>query len=57
MIREQKLEREREIARKKQRIDNIIYYGTIVAILGFGGFMIWFIVDMAIGMGQRAGKW
>ena len=57
MIREQKLEREREIARKKQRIDNIVYYGTIAAILGFGGFMIWFIVDMAIGMGQRAGKW
>ena len=57
MIREQKLEREREIARKKQRIDNIIYYGTVIAILGFGGFMIWFIVDMAIGMGQRAGKW
>ena len=57
MIREQKLEREKEIARKKQRIDNIIYYGTVIAILGFGGFMIWFIVDMAIGMGQRAGKW
>jgi YesN/AraC family two-component response regulator len=57
MIREQKLEREREIARKKQRIDNIIYYGTVIAILGFGGFMVWFIVDMAIGMGQRAGKW
>ena len=57
MIREQKLEREREIARKKQRIDNIIYYGTVISILGFGGFMIWFIVDMAIGMGQRAGKW
>ena len=57
MIREQKLEREKEIARKKQRIDNIIYYGTVIAILGFGGFMIWFIVDMDIGMGQRAGKW
>ena len=57
MIREHKLEREKEIARKKQRIDNIIYYGTVIAILGFGGFMIWFIVDMAIGMGQRAGKW
>jgi len=57
MIREQKLEQEREIARKKQRIDNIIYYGTVIAILGFGGFMIWFIIDMAIGMGQRAGKW
>ena len=57
MIREQKLEREKEIARKKQRIANIIYYGTVIAIFGFGGFMIWFIVDMAIGMGQRAGKW
>jgi len=57
MIREQKLEREREIARKKQRIDNIVYYGSVVAILGFGGFMCWFIIDMVIEMGQKAGKW
>ena len=57
MIREQKQEQEREIARKKQLIDNIIYYGTVVAILGFGGFMVWFLVDMTIEMGQRAGKW
>ena len=57
MIREQKKEQEREIARKKQLIDNIIYYGTVVAILGFGGFMVWFLVDMTIEMGQRAGKW
>ena len=57
MIREQKQEQEREIARKKQLIDNIIYYGTGVAILGFGGFMVWFLGDMTIEMGQRAGKW
>ena len=57
MMREQKLAKEREIALRKKRIDNIIYYGTVVAILGFGGFMVWFLVDMTIEMGQRAGKW
>tara|TARA_Y100001973_G_scaffold38780_1_gene58347 strand:- start:256 stop:756 length:501 start_codon:yes stop_codon:yes gene_type:complete len=57
MLREQKLAREREIARKKQLIDNIVYYATIVGIIGFGGFMVWFIVDMAFDMGRKAGKW
>ena len=57
MIREQKLEREREIARKKKLIDDIIHYATIVAVLGFGGFMIWFLIDFTIQMGQKAGKW
>ena len=57
MIREQKLAVEREKARKQAIIDNIIHYGTIVAILGFGGFMIWFLIDYTIQMGQKAGKW
>ena len=57
MMREQKLEREREIARKKKLIDDIIYYGSVVAIIGFGGFMIWFLIDHIIQMGQKAGKW
>ena len=57
MMREQKLAQEREIARKKQLIDNIVYYGTVVGILGFGGFMIWYMIDLIIDMGQRAGKW
>ena len=54
---EQKLEREREIARKKKLVDDIIYYGSVVAIIGFGGFMIWFLIDHIIQMGQKAGKW
>ena len=57
MIREQKLAVEREKARKQAIIDSIIHYGTIVAILGFGGFMIWFLIDYTIQMGQKAGKW
>jgi len=57
MMREQKLEAERQRARRKQRIDNVIYYGSVIAILGFGGFMIWYVIDALISMGQRAGKW
>ena len=57
MIREQKLAVEREKARKQAIIDNIIHYGTIVAILGFGGFMIWILIYYTIQMGQKAGKW
>ena len=57
MIREQKLAVEREKARKQAIIDSIIHYGTIVAILGFGGFMIWFLIDYTIQMGQKSGKW
>tara|TARA_R100001129_G_scaffold186658_1_gene179800 strand:+ start:20784 stop:21284 length:501 start_codon:yes stop_codon:yes gene_type:complete len=57
MMREQKLEKERETARKKQVIDNFIYYATIAVIIGFGGFMIWFLVDFTISAGQKVGKW
>ena len=57
MMREQKLARERAIARKKQIIDNVIYYGSVVAILGFGGFMIWYLIDLTYGLGKEAGKW
>ena len=57
MIREQKLAQEREIALKKKRIDDIIHWATVIAILGFGGFMIWFMIDLMIGMGKKAGKW
>ncbi len=56
-IREEKEAREAEKKRKQALIDNIIHYGTIVAILGFGGFMIWFLIDFAIQAGQKAGKW
>ena len=57
MMREQKLAREREIALKKKRVDDIIYWGTVIGILGFGGFMIWFMIDLGIDMAKRAGKW
>jgi len=57
MIREQKLAREREIALRKKRIDDIIYWGTVVVILGFGGFMIWLVIDLILDMGKKAGKW
>ena len=57
MIREQKLAQEREIALKKKRIDDILHWATVIAILGFGGFMIWFMIDLMIDMGKRAGKW
>ena len=57
MIRSQKMAKEREIARKKQLIDNIVYYGIVITIIGFGGFMIWFLIDMTFDMGQKAGKW
>jgi hypothetical protein len=57
MIREQKLAVEREKARKQAIIDNIIHYGTIVAVLGFGGFMIWYLVDLTYDLGKKAGKW
>ena len=57
MIREQKLAVEREKARKQAIIDNIIHYGTIGAILGFGAYMIWFLIDYTIQIGQKAGKW
>ncbi len=50
LIREQKLEAEREAARKKQLIDNIVYYGSVVGILAFGGFMIWFLITTMIKM-------
>lgn len=52
-----KLARERAIARKKQIIDNVIYYGSVLAILGFGGFMIWYLIDLTYGLGKEAGKW
>ena len=57
MIREQKLAREREIALRKKRIDDIIYWGTVVVILGFGGFMIWLVIELILDMGKKAGKW
>ena len=57
MIREQKLAQEREIALKKKRVDDILHWATVIAILGFGGFMIWFMIDLMIDMGKRAGKW
>ena len=57
MIREQKLAQEREIALKKKRIDDILQWATVIAILGFAGFMIWFMIDLMIDMGKRAGKW
>ena len=57
MIREQKLAQEREIALKKKRIDDILHWATVIAILGFGGFMIWFMIDLMIDMGKKAGKW
>jgi hypothetical protein len=57
MIREQKLAQEREIALKKKRVDDVLHWATVIAILGFGGFMIWFMIDLMIDMGKRAGKW
>jgi len=57
MIREQKLAQEREIALKKKKIDDIFHWATVIAILGFGGFMIWFMIDLMIDMGKKAGKW
>ena len=57
MIREQKLAQEREIALKKKRIDDIIHWGTVIAILGFGGFIIWLMIAWGIDMGKKAGKW
>ena len=56
MIREQKLAEEREIALKKKRLDDIIYWATVVGILGFGGFMIWWMIELGIDMAKRAGK-
>ena len=56
MIREQKLAQEREIALKKKRVDDVLHWATVIAILGFGGFMIWFMIDLMIDMGKRAGK-
>tara|TARA_A100001515_G_scaffold5499_1_gene4940 strand:+ start:757 stop:1257 length:501 start_codon:yes stop_codon:yes gene_type:complete len=57
MIREQKLAEEKAIAKRKQMIDNIIYYGTVILILGFGGFMIWYLVDVTYELGKKAGRW
>lgn len=57
MIREQKLAQEREIALKKKRVDDVLHWATVIAILGFGGFMIWFMIDLMIDMGKKAGKW
>tara|TARA_R100000808_G_C2122947_1_gene133806 strand:- start:442 stop:945 length:504 start_codon:yes stop_codon:yes gene_type:complete len=57
MIREQKLAAEREKARKQKLKDNIIYCAMIIAILGFGGFMVYYLVMFTYEMGQKAGKW
>jgi hypothetical protein len=54
MIREQKLAQEREIALKKKRVDDVLHWATVIAILGFGGFMIWFMIDLMIDMGIRS---
>jgi hypothetical protein len=54
MIREQKLAQEREIALKKKRVDDVLHWATVIAILGFGGFMIWFMIDLMIDMCLRS---